>query len=115
MESAKTRFDYHAFKGVFRDTGSAHLPENVLRMTIEGYALEHSPEKIVADINCQLALLGIGFAKADLRRFVEEKQAELKSEVLATLVAAALFEQGAEPTVVLAQVRSVLERTTEAV
>lgn len=94
MESAKTRFDYHEFEKIFSDTGSAHLPESVLRMTIEGYAMEHSPEEIAADITRELALLGIGFPEADLLCFVEEKKAELKREVLAAVVAVALFEQG---------------------
>ena len=113
MESAKTRFDYHEYESIFTDTGSAHLPESVLRMTIEGYAMEHSPEEIVADINRDLALLGIGFPEADLRRFVDEKKVELKREVLAAIVAVALFEQGAKPPGVLVQVRSILERTNE--
>ena|ERR1035437_9650915 len=114
MESAKTRFDYHEFESIFSDTGSAQLPESVLRITIEGYAMEHSPEEIVADINRELALLGIGFPEADLRRFVEEKKAELRREVLASIVAVALFKQGAKPPGVLVQVRSILEKPDEA-
>jgi hypothetical protein len=114
MESAKTRFDYPEFESIFSDTGSPHLPESLLRLTIEGYAMEHSVEEIVADINRELALLGIGFPEADLRRFVNEKKAQLQREVLAAIAAVALFERGAKLPGVLVQVRSILERTNEA-
>jgi hypothetical protein len=40
-ESAKTRFDYSAFEGVFGDTGSRNLAENVLFLVVAGYAAEH--------------------------------------------------------------------------
>jgi hypothetical protein len=46
--------------------------------------------------------------EADLLRFVEEKKAELKREVLAAIVAVALIEQGAEVPGVLVQVRIIL-------
>lgn len=114
MESAKTRFYYHEFESIFSDTGNSHLPEIVLRMTIEGYAMEHSPEEIVANVNREIALRSIRFPEADLRRFVEAKKVELKREILATIVAVALFDQGAKPPGVLVQVRSILERTNEA-
>lgn len=83
-------------------------------MIIEGFAMEHPPEEIVANINRELALLGIRFREADFRRFVEVKKAELKREVLATIVAVALFKQGATLPGVLVQVRSILGRTDEA-
>jgi hypothetical protein len=118
MESAKTRFDYHEFESVFSNMGRADLPETILRLTIEGYAMEHSAEEIVADINRQinheLALYAVRFPEADLRRFVKEKKAELKREVLAAIVAVGLFEQGAKPPGVLVQVRSILEKPIEA-
>lgn len=113
MESAKTRFDYQEFEGIFGET-SVHLPENILRMTIEGYALEQTSEEIVADINRELALLGIGFPEADLRRFLDEKKVELKGEILAARIAVALFEQGAKLPGVLVQVRSILKGPNEA-
>jgi hypothetical protein len=113
-DSAKTRFDYQAFERVFSDTGSSHLPENVLFLTIVGHAAEHSPDEIVADINRELALLGIGVSESDLRDFVTERRGDLKREVLATMTARALFEQGAKPPGVLVQVRSILERTNDA-
>ena len=62
----------------------------------------------MADINRELALLGIGLSEADFRRFVTEKEAELKSEILAARAAIALFEQGLKPPGVLVQVRSML-------
>jgi hypothetical protein len=107
-DSGKTRFDYPAFERIFSNTGNNHLPENVLFLTIAGHAAKHSTEEIVADINRELALLGIGLSEADFRRFVTEKEAELKSEILAARAAIALFEQGLKPPGVLVQVRSML-------
>jgi hypothetical protein len=107
-DSAKTKFDYPAFERIFSDAGNSHLPENILFLTIAGHAAQHSTEEIVTDINRELALLGIGLSDADLRRFVTEKDADLKREILAARTAIALFERGLKPPGVLVQVRSML-------
>jgi hypothetical protein len=106
-DSAKTRFDYPAFEKIFSDTGNNHLPESVLFLTIAGHAGEHSVEEIVADINGEIAFLGIGLSE-DFGRFVTDIQVELRREILAARVAIGLFEQGGKPPEVLVSVRRLL-------
>ena len=108
-ESAKTRFEYREFESIFSETGSSHITDNVLFMTIAGHAAEHSSEEIVASINGELVLLGLRFPEADLLRFVEARKADLVRESLATKIAMILFQEGAEPPGVLVQVRRILD------
>ena len=108
-ESAKNRFDYTAFERSLWDTESAHFSETVLFLTIVGHAADRSTDEIAADINGQLSLRALKFPEADLRRFIEEKKAELKREIFATTVAINLFACGLKPPSVLVQVRKILE------
>ena len=106
--SAKGKFDYNAFKEGFGDFGNNNLPQNVLLLTIVGHAAAHSTEQIVADINQELALIGLGYSKDDLPRFVSEIKTKLEVEIHAADVALALFERGTKTPGVLVQVRSML-------
>ena len=71
-------------------------------------------QKIVADINRELAQPAIGFSEEDLQCFVTEKKIELKHEIRAADVAIALFQQGLKSPGVLVQVRSILKEPTKA-
>ncbi len=107
-DSAKARFDYHAFERVFSDMGNPHVAENVLFHTIVGHAVGDSTDKIVADINLEFLSLGMGLSEEWFRSFVTEKKKELEGEILAADIAMALFEQGAKPPEVLVQVQKIL-------
>ncbi|TAK97431.1 MAG: hypothetical protein EPO07_13325 [Verrucomicrobia bacterium] len=108
-ESAKTRFDYNEFEKAFGELNDPDVADNILLMTVAGYAAVHSSEEIAAEIKTQLLMIGFGFREGGPELFLVGKETQLKNEIRAAGIAMELFAQGAQQPGVLVQVRSILK------
>ena len=106
--SAKTRFDYDSFNEAFDDFGNDNISENILFMIVAGYAEEKSSNELAEQINNELLPLGCMFSDDDLQDLLLNKSSELKSEILATSLAANLLNQGRQVPEILVQVDRIL-------
>ena len=109
-DSAKTRFDYPRFLSGFAGFGNDNIAENILFMTIAGHATGDSSDKIAAQINQHLALIGYSFPADDLMKFISDRQSDLFREIKATETALSLFDMGLQTPGILVQVRSLLNK-----
>ena len=109
-DSAKTRFDYPGFLSGFAGLGNDNIAENILFVTISGHAAGDSSEKIAAQINQHLALVGYSFPTDDLMKFISDRQSDLFREIKATEAALSLFDMGLQTPGILVQVRSLLNK-----
>lgn len=107
-DSAKRRVDYDALVGAFEGFGDSVLPENLLFQTIIGLAAGEDKDTIAAKLESHLTLLGIGVEDGSLVDLIDEIEPAVAKEILAARTALTLFQEGNEPTDVLASISQLL-------
>ena len=106
--SAKLRFDYKSFEAVFSEFDDDNIAENVLLKIIAELAAGKSEKCLVDQINHEMLLLGFSFEEHYLKKLLEHKKEELKTEIHVTLFAHAMLEQGSNPITILNAVSKML-------
>ena len=91
--SAKAKFDYEDFRAAFDGFPDENAPENILFMTIAGFAEGKPKDEIAADINGKLLPLAFAFSESTLTEFLANKTVEFEKEIRATQIAATLLGQ----------------------
>jgi len=114
-ESAKSRFDYTAYKEAFDGyDDDGRMAENALFHIIARYADGQSTSDIISSIQGELFLLGMGFQDGYLENFLKDKEEVLRREIKATKIALESFAVGLKPPGILLSVRSILQKNEPA-
>jgi len=112
IESAKTRFDYSAFEKefkVFGKKGAKNFAENFLIMALSGFASKEAKDIMTLKLFNEMLLTGYIWEKAEIQKFLTEKEKLLSLEIYVTQLANSLLDDGSQPLSVLNSVHQLLK------
>ncbi|PWI29767.1 hypothetical protein DI383_08385 [Flavobacteriaceae bacterium LYZ1037] len=108
LNSAKTRFDYEAFKNELEPVEQDFIDYNILLEIITGKASGESNLLISAKILSKFLMLGYMTSKEDIIEMINQKETELGLEIMASRIAMDSLQNGVHPTLVIKQISILL-------
>jgi len=108
-ESAMSKFDFAAFQEeVAGVTGEENVAENIVFMTIVGFASGKDDNSVAESIYNQIILSGFVWEFPVIEQFVSGKKEIFKLEIYATNLAYSLLEETKDTSIVLTAVNQLL-------
>jgi hypothetical protein len=99
-DSAKKRFDYSEFENDF-DEGYNHIPHNLIRLIISGFASEKTNIEIVATLFTEMLMIGLKWDKEDIKEFIKDKDIIFEDEIKIARKTNEMLKKGIKPESVL--------------
>ena len=91
-EQAKGKIDYRRFQALF-----PFNPDNFLSSIIYGFAVNRGKEVIADKISAQVVMTGNSVDRQALTQFIEDSRSLLGNEIMLTIKALQMLDDGTEP------------------
>ena len=102
--SARTKFDYTAFKKEFGAFDNNRVLDTVLYQVLEGFAENKSTSEVAENLSHDLQMLSYPFAEKNFEPFIASHETIFASEIKATARALALFADHKEIPEILSEI-----------
>jgi hypothetical protein len=107
-ESAKSRFDYNAFKCWVCASDDDRTADYILFQMIAGFAEDRAVDDFIAEIRGDLLLFGYSVSADALAAFLADKQVLFATEIQAAREAFAGFARGEHPLDVRPKIQQII-------
>lgn len=108
LKSAKTRFDYKAFRKELEPLDKDFIDYNILLEIIGSKTVDEPNKNISAKMLSKFFMSGLMVEKEDLDQMVDEKEKELALEILASKIAMDSLQNGVHTNLVVQQISQLL-------